>query len=134
MPQMIQELVRANLFELHGKTIQVSYSDTSLLGGSLLNYRDDRISLSFRGEEIRVCDTELGQLITVTLEAIPDLRTVTFTLILPIVSVMSQSSGTRIKVPAITTTNPTTIAGPPPGPQKLYSIVKLQGTAQFVVS
>jgi hypothetical protein len=92
-------------------------------------------SLSFRGkEEIMISETELGELITVTLETIPDLKTVTFSLILPIVTVMPQSGGIRIKVPGITTTNPTTIAGPPPGPQKLYSIVNLRGTAQFIVS
>jgi hypothetical protein len=131
----MSQFVRANLFELHDKTIQVSYSDTSILGGPLLNYRDERFNLSFRGEEIRIQDTEIGQLITVTLETIPDLQTVTFTLILPIVTVMSQGSETHVdEVPAITTTNPTTIAGPPPGAQQLYCVAKLQGTAQFIVS
>lgn len=131
---MSQEFVRANLFELHDKSIQVSYSDTSILGGPLLNYHDEHITLSLRGEEIRIQNSEIGQLITVTLEAIPDLQTVTFTLILPIVMVMSQARETRIEVPAITTTNPTTIAGPPPGAQQLYWVTKLQGTAQFIVS
>ena len=113
---------------------QVTFSSTSILGGPILSYRDPQRSLSFRGAEIRSQDTELGELITVTLEVIPDLRTMTFTLILPIVTVMPQSSGLSIRVPGVTTTNPTTIAGPPPGPQKLYSVVNLQGTAQFIVS
>lgn len=63
---------------------------------------------------------------TVTLETIPDLRTVTFSLIVPIVTVMTRSSGTRIKVLGITATSLTTIAGPLPGPQQLYSAVYLQ--------
>jgi hypothetical protein len=125
---------RANLFELRGDSIQVSYSSTNILGGPILSYRDPQRSLSFRGEEIRSQDTELGELITVTLEVIPDLRTITFTLILPIVNVIPQSSGIYIQVPGVTTTNITTIAGPPLGPQKLYSVVNLQGTAQFIVS
>ena len=129
-----QNFTRANLFELFGGSIQVSYASTSILGGPILSYRDPQRNLSFRGEEIRSQDTELGELITVTLEAIPDLRTITFTLILPIVTVMLQSHGIHIRVPGVTTTNPTTIAGPPPGPQKLYSVVNLQGTAQFIVS
>jgi hypothetical protein len=131
---MMEGFTRANLFELSGDGIQVSFSSTSILGGPILSYRDPQRSLSFQGNDIRSQETELGELITVTLETIPDLRTVTFTLILPIVTVMRQSSGTYIRVPGVTTTNPTTIAGPPPGPQKLYAVVTLQGTAQFIVS
>jgi len=130
----MEGFTRANLFELSGDFIQVTFSSTSILGGPILSYRDPQRSLSFRGAEIRSQDTELGEFITVTLEVIPDLRTMTFTLILPIVTVMPQSSGLSIRVPGVTTTNPTTIAGPPPGPQKLYAVVNLQGTAQFIVS
>jgi len=130
----MEGFTQANLFELSRGAIHVTYSTTNILGGPIFNYRDNQISRSFRGEEIRIQDTDVGQVITVTLEAIPDLKTVTFSLLLPIVTVMPQSSGIRIKVPGITTTNPTTIAGPPPGPQKLYSVVNLRGTAQFIVS
>jgi hypothetical protein len=129
----MQGFTKANLFELSSSSIHVTYSSTSILGGPLLSYRDSQLSLSFRGKDIRIQDTEVGQLISVTLESIPDLKTVTFSLILPMVTVMQQSSGTRIKVVGLTTTEPTTIAGPPPGPQKLYSAVTLRGTAQFIV-
>lgn len=124
----------ANLFELSSSTIQVTYSITNILGGPILSYRDNTRSLSFRGNEIRIENTAVGEVVTVTLETIPDLCTVTFSLIVPIVTVMTQSSGTRIKVLGITTTAPTTIVGPPPGPQQLYSAVYLRGTAQFIVS
>jgi hypothetical protein len=135
MEHLVMEgLTRANLFELSGGSIHVTYSSTSILGGPILNYRDNQRNLSFTGESIRLLDTELGQLITVTLEAIPDLKTVTFSLLLPIVTVMPQSSGLQIRVPSITTTNPTTIAGSPLGPQQLYSVINLRGTAQFIVS
>jgi hypothetical protein len=130
----MEGFTQANLFELHGHSIHVTYSSSSILGGPILSYRDDQKSLSFTGKEIMSSNNELGELITVTLESIPDLKTVIFSLVLPIVTVMPQSGGIRIKVPGITTTNPTTIAGPPPGPQKLYSIINLRGTAQFIVS
>lgn len=130
----MEGFTQANLFELSRGDIHVTYSGTSILGGPIFSYRDNQLSCSFRGEEIRIVDTEVGQLITVTLETIPDLRTVTFSLILPVVTVMQQSNGVHIKVPGITTTAPTTIAGPPPGPQQLYSAINLRGTAQFIVS
>ena len=126
-------LNQANTFELRGKSIHVSYTNTSVAGGPTFSYRDDRLSRSFSGEEIRVADTELGQLITVTLEAVPDLKVVTFTLVLPIVTVSQLNTQIGIKVPGITVNNPTTIGGPKllgPGPQKLYSIINMKGTAQ----
>ncbi len=131
---IMEGFTQANLFELSRGAIHVTYSSTSILGGPILSYRDNRISRSFRGDEIHIQDTDIGQLITVTLETIPDLRTVNFSLVLPAVTVMPQSQGTHIRVPGITATAPTTIAGPPPGPQQLYSVVNLRGTAQFIVS
>jgi hypothetical protein len=130
----MEGFTQANLFELSSGAIHVTYSATSILGGPIFSYRDDRISRSFRGDEIRNQDTDIGQLITVTLEAVPDLRTTTFSLILPVVTVLPQSTGAHVRVPGIKATAPTTIAGPPPGPQRLYSIVNLRGTAQFIVS
>jgi hypothetical protein len=133
---LMHNFTRANLFELGGGFIHVTFSSTSVLGGPILSYRDPQRSLSFQGEDIASEETPLGELITVTLEAIPDARTVTFTLILPIVTVMSQSAGTQIQVPGVTTTDLTTrtTTGPQLGPQKLYEVVNLQGTAQSIVS
>ena len=130
----MEGFTQANLFELSRGAIHVTYSTTNILGGPIFSYRDNQISRSFTGNEINIQDSNVGQVITVTLETIPDLRTVTFSLILPIVTVMPQSGGAHVLVPGITSTAPTTIAGPPPGPQRLYSVVNLKGTAQFIVS
>ena len=130
---MANNFEQANLFELGDYSIQVTYSSTSFTGQRQLSYRDNNINRNFMGEEIRILDTELGQLVTVTLETIADLRTVTFTLVLPLVNVIPQSGGTRVQIPGILTTTHTTIAGPGPGAEKTYSTVNLQGTAQFVV-
>lgn len=114
--------------------INVTYSTTSFSGKPIFSYRDNIRSLSFSGNEINIQDTPIGQLVTVTIETIPDLRTIEFSLIIPVVTVMKQSTGTCIKVPGITTTSPTTIAGPPPGPQQLDSITNLRGTALTIIS
>ncbi len=126
----MESLSQANTFELSGKSIHVTYSSTSFTGVPTLSYRDNRLSRSFSGEEINVENTEIGQLVSVTLEAIADGDRVTFSLALPIVT-LPRGPGIRIKVPGVTVTNPSTIAGPPPGPQKLYSVVTMKGTAQF---
>jgi hypothetical protein len=122
------DLNQANSFELSGKSIHVTYTSTSFGGVPTLSYRDNRLNRSFSGEEINVQNTEIGQLVSVTLEAIADGDRVTFSLALPVVT-LPRGPGIRIKVPGLTVTNPSTIAGPPAGPQKLYSIVTMKGTA-----
>ncbi|MCC8996937.1 MAG: hypothetical protein LM517_07795 [Nitrosomonas sp.] len=130
----MENFSQANLFELSRGDIHITYSTTSILGGPILSYRDHELNRSFRGADIRINDTEIGQQVIVTLETIPDLRKVDFTLILPVVTVMTQSTGTCIKVPGIRIVSPTSFAGPLPGPQQLYSTFNLRGTAQFIVS
>jgi hypothetical protein len=120
--------------ELFGETIQVSYASLNVLGGPRLSYRDPQRSLAFQGADIQSQDTELGGLITVALEVIFDRHTMTFTVMLPSVRVLPGSRGLYIRVPGVTTTSPETIAGPPPGPVKLYEVVMLQGTARFIVT
>jgi hypothetical protein len=125
---------QANLFELGSYSTQVTYSSTSITGQPLLNYRDDANNLNFMGDEIRIVESEIGQLITVTLESgAADAPPVTFTLVLPEVNVLPQSGGTQIQVPGILTTTRSLFGGPRLGAEKTYSIIDLQGTAQFVV-
>jgi hypothetical protein len=131
---MEESFMTANLFELCGNGIQVTYSTTVVLGGPLLSYRDAFINKQFQGNEIFLEESRLGQLVTVTLEQVPDLKTVSFTLILPVVKVLQSSSGTNIEVPGILATAHTTIAGPGLGPVMTYRQTKLSGTAQFIVS
>lgn len=129
---MANQFQQANLFELSGDDIQVTYSSSSFTGDPLFSYRDPSTNVQFSGSDIRSESTEIGELLTVTLEQIPDLRTVTFTLVLPVVNLLPRSSGICIQVPGIITTTHTSIAGPVLGPQKTYSQVCLSGTAQAV--
>ena len=134
MPGILKDPFNANLFELAGDSIKVTYSSGDIRGPSL-SYRDDQLEHIFRGDELTFEDSDaLGQLITVTIRAVPDLEVVTFTLVLPIVGVPEPNTPRDVKVPGITVTNPTTIAGPGPGAQKRYALVLLQGTAQFIVT
>lgn len=123
---------QANLFELSGKRVHVTFNSTSFAGVPQLNYQDGRTRHLFEGDQITFEDTPLGRLATVVLEAIPDLRTVTFTLILPVVNVIRGGMGSRLRAPGIIATTHTTIAGPGLGPEKTYETLDFSGTAQIV--
>ena len=115
--------------------VQIHYSATSIAGVPLLTYQANEQTRSFRGDEIRVQQTELGDTVTVTLEVVPDLHTVTLTLLIPAVNV-GKDNASRIATQAIRTTSRTSIGGPRlvQGQIQLYEALALEGTAKSVVS
>jgi hypothetical protein len=121
-----------NLFELDGQNLHVTYSTTGIDGQPHLSYHDNRISLNFRGDQIRTDGTEVGTLVTVTLFATPDAGSTTFSLLVPRVNLDSSGHAT-IRTVGITTLHRTSIA-----PQFLfgqlerYTVVTLHGTASMV--
>jgi hypothetical protein len=106
----LQTREEPNLFELRSGPIKIMYSTTSLSGLPLFNYKDRQQTLAFQGEEIRQSDSEIGRQITVTIEQMPDLRTVTFTLLLP--DIYPEGTETRFRTVGVITTTWTSIGGP----------------------
>jgi hypothetical protein len=127
----VSEASSPNLFEVSGEGVQVTYSTTSIDGQPRLSYTDASRQLNFAGAEIRTVQTELGTEVTVTLETVPDLHTITFTLLLPDFR-LGYGNESQFGTLGITTTNHTTIAGPPEGPGQTYEVVVLEGTARAV--
>ena len=131
---MLKEFQKANLFELSGGGIQITYTTSGLEGIPLFSYRDNNMNLQFSGTEIKAEQTEIGEVLTVMLKQIPDSLTITFSLVLPVVNVLPGSAGSQIQVPGITTTTHTSLAGSVLGAAKTYSHVNLQGSAQPIAS
>lgn len=73
-------------------------------------------------------DEGRGRLLTVTVEAVPDLYTLTLTVLIPDVGLTTEAA--TIDTVAILTTHATTIGGPNlvDGPLQTYQFVPLQGT------
>jgi len=121
----------ANLFELSCDGTQITFSTTSFAGPPQFSYSGPEGDLSFSGDDINILSSELGTEVTVTLETVPDLHTLTITLLLP--SFRLDGDGeSEFDTLAIKTTNHTTIAGPPVGPGQSYEAVALHGVAKSV--
>ena len=125
----------ANLFELHSATLKVTYSASSLDGKPQLSYKKGKTLLNFRGSQIRQKPTEIGTLVSVTLKAVPDSRTIVFSLLLPLVNVPDDDPTVHVSIKAIETTNRTSIAGPKlvKGQVQTYKTYSLKGTAKSVL-
>jgi hypothetical protein len=130
---MAEDTQQANMFELSGGDTSVSHQSSSIAGTPQLAYTGpDGETRSFSGDDIASAQAALGSELTVTLESVPDLRTITFTLVLPQVSVSGYEQGVAIGAVGIVTARHTTIAGPGPGPEETYDVTVLEGTAMTV--
>ncbi len=129
---MIDLVQEPNFYVITGAGIKIAYSTSSLGGSPLLTYKDLQRTLTFQGDEIRHSDSEIGQQVTVTLEKIPDLQTVTFTLLLPTINL--DEPEIRFRTIGIITTHRTSIGGPDlvQGVLQTYRVKELRGTAQRV--
>lgn len=77
------QVVEANTFNITG-SIVISYSRTSVTGVPVFSYNDGELNLNFSGsDDIAQKDTPLGEIVTITLQNIPDAFIRTFTLLVP---------------------------------------------------
>jgi hypothetical protein len=124
---------RPNSFRLSGDDdVEVTYEETSITGGPQFTYRDGSREISRSGDEIRREETSIGTLVTIELEAVPDLKVVTLTLLIPIISLPNGDA--KFETLAIETTAQTNIAGPGSisGPLQSYLTRTLRGSARFL--
>jgi hypothetical protein len=131
---------------LAGGDVQITHDTTGFAGEPQLTYRgpigfepiDERPidSRTIVGDEIRTERSEIGSLVTVYLDAMPDAATFYLTLLLPDFNpTILGADPTPFATLAILTTLRTSIAGPGPleGALQEYVAMPLEGTAEFVV-
>jgi hypothetical protein len=122
---------QANLFELSCDGVSVTYSTSSFAGPPQLSYSGPEGELSFSGNDIETLSSALGTEVTVTLETVPDLHTITLTLLLPAFRLPAGGEASFDTL-AIKSTHRMTIAGPPEGAQQTYEAIELHGVAKAV--
>jgi hypothetical protein len=133
MAAIENETTQPNLFELAGEYTQITYSTTSITGQPQFHYQDRQRDVNVTGGDIRSLETEIGAQVTVTLEEVPDLHTLTVTLLVPQIN-LGEGNESSLSTLAILTTHRTSIGGPGlvEGQLQTYEAVALEGTASLV--
>jgi hypothetical protein len=122
-----------NLFQLHGRHLQVTYATTSFDGKARFTYHDATRTLSLEGDEIRVTDAEIGELVSVTIVRTVDSGSTSFTLLVPQVN-LDQTNSAPISTEGITTIHRFSLVPAfNHGQIELYQVERLSGTARFVI-
>ena len=122
-----------NLYELQGEKLKVTYATTNIAGQPTFTLQQGRKTLNFDKNQIQTAKIPIGSLVTVTVETVPDLKTITFSLLLPDVN-MQESTKVSIKAVGILTTSKTSLGGPKivKGAVQAYKVASLSGNARFV--
>lgn len=128
---MEKSQMNANFFELKSDSVRVTYSSQGNAGQPTLTYQDPDLDKTYQASEIRLVDSDIGQLVTVTLLQGTDQGTTMFTTIVPTVNVAQAASPVTINTKAVVTTFPKVVGSNLSGPDQTYRVESLHGTAQF---
>ena len=130
MPQI--PTVTPNLYQLSGHHLHVTYASSGIDGKPHMTYQDTHHSKSFKGDEIRTVECDLGTLVSVTLRMTVDVGSTTLSVLIPRMRI-STTGAYAVHTECITTVHNTSFA-----PQTLqgqldhYTVTSLRGTAQAV--
>ena len=132
---MSSPLVSANRFDLHGRNVTVTYGEAGANGKPYLTYVSADQSLTFKGDQIRILNTDLGKVVSVSIRMTIDAGSTSFTILVPRVLVPNGSTKTPIKTVGITTIHKFSVI---PlfmkGQDDLYTTVALSGTATVEIT
>jgi hypothetical protein len=134
MPQpQTTPTVTPNLYQLSGHHLHVTYSPSGIDGKPSLIYQDSHQSKSFKGNEIRTVECDLGILVSVTLRTTPDVGSTSLSLVIPRMRI-SPTSVAAVHTECITTVHSMPFVRPElvQGQLDTYSVTNLHGTAQAV--
>jgi hypothetical protein len=125
-------LVSANRYDLNGRNVNVIYGEAGVDGKPYFNYSNAEMSLTFKGVEIRVQNTDLGKIVSVSIRRTIDTGSTSFTILVPKVLMSKGAATTPIKTFGITTVHKFSILQMlMRGQDDLYATVALSGTASI---
>lgn len=127
------QLQDANIFTITGPIV-ISYATSSFAGVPTFSYQDAELEISVNGDDITRADSPLGELVTVTLQHIPDAFIRTFTLLVPKIRLGfgDQVAFDTLGVETIDHSGAFTLPPGPAGVLQIYRSHQLHGDAQVV--
>ena len=125
-------MLEPNQFTLSGDDVQINYSTSSVSGQPHFNYKDSNYEATASGSDITTDEHSIGTLVTATVEQIPDLHTVTVTLVVPKVNLPGDQ--VAIETLSILSKHATSTGGPDlvDGQIQTYQVTAVEGKAQLV--
>jgi hypothetical protein len=117
-----------------GKT-KVDYETTSLTGAAILNLTQSPGPIRhFSGSQIRVRNTEIGALVTVTTHITVDTGSTSFSVLIPSISLASGNQHQAFTTEAIVTNHSGPNSVPITGVHETYQFIPMKGEATLIMT
>jgi hypothetical protein len=127
------QFVSANMFNLAGGGLHVSYSTSGIDGKPHLTYQDGFRSLNFAGNEIRLVECDLGTVVSVSIVRTVDAGSTSFSVLIPRVNLPAPFTSLSVSTEGVTTHHAFSIIPPfNHGQRDFYDVAPLHGTASNV--
>lgn len=126
--------IRPNRYDLRSRMVSVTYGEAGADGEPYVNYTNSEqsLSLSFKGDQIRAIQTDLGKTVSVSLRMTVDSGSTSFTILVPRALIPKGQPSIPIKTIGITTVHKfSVLPALNTGQDDLYSTEALSGTASF---
>jgi hypothetical protein len=129
------QLNPANLFQLQGRGIHVTYSATSFSGQPLFQYQDEHGTQNFHGDQINIVSTPIGSLVSVTIRRTVDSGSTSFSVVIPTVNVLGAGQASPVHTDGVTTVHRFNIVPMlNQGQMEIYRVTPLTGTATLIIA
>jgi hypothetical protein len=123
--------VTPNQFKLHNQEVKITYVTNGFQGPHFTF--DDGTVKTFKGPEVRVIETEIGNLVSVTLQLSVDTGSTTYSVLIPVIDLPNNQAHQKFHTAGIKTVHKTFLSPPPKTLIESYHVDKLEGTAQSVI-
>ncbi len=124
--------VTPNQYRLHNQSVKITYVTSGIQGKPHLHFDDGQQVQEFDGSEVRVTDTEIGSLVSVTIRITVDSGSTSYSVMIPIVNFGSTTDHEKFHTFGVRTVHKTSLVLPSTGQRETYHLDKLEGVAEAI--
>jgi hypothetical protein len=123
--------VQPNSYTLQGGNITFTYAKNNFLGGPFVTYNDGVETRDFYGTAVRVLETGIGTLVTVTTHMTIDTGGTEFSVLLPVIELADPTKTQNFNTDGILTHFKGPDSFPLTGVRETYQFIPMTGVARF---
>lgn len=124
--------IQPNEYLLRGLDVEVNYLTSGFENQPYFTYNDGQQVLTFKGPDVRVLNTEIGQLVSVTIRMTVDTGSTSYSVLIPAINLADRATPEKFHTVGIRTVHKTILVLPSTGPRETYHVDHLEGTARSV--
>jgi hypothetical protein len=122
--------VQPNAYVLKGGNLTFTYVKNNFLGGPFVTYSDGIQTKDFFGSAVRVLETGIGTLVTVTTHMTIDTGGTEFSVLLPVIELPNNTATQNFNTDGVETHFKGPDSFPATGVRETYNFIPMTGTAR----